>query len=157
MNTKSLIKFLSLYFFVFYFLVFIVFSFLKNHQKKNYSEENLENLLTGYARWRDKTDDPCKYAIAGDPINSGDDYVKVNFHCGKKTSTNSFSLRTMKKNKTYENILKEIARINGFDDQIILAPTSRWICYTGDKKIDDYSIEVHKKETIDCSLDNGQQ
>jgi len=157
MNRGSFIKFLLFYLTIFYALVFVAFGLLKNYQNKNYSEENLENLLSGYARWRDKTDDPCKYAIVGDPINSGEDYVKVNFYCGDRKSMNSFSLKTMKKNKTYKNILEEIARINGFESQVILDPSSQWICYTGNKRIDDYSIKVQKKSTIDCLSPNASR
>jgi len=115
------------YYFVIYVpLAFLIFFGLRAYSSKNFSQDKLDQLMTTPSRFRDKTDDFCRYAIKGDPKDIGNNYIKIDFNCKDGTSVISTLALKALPDLSFQAVLSEYARIIGFDVDILNQPT--WKC-----------------------------
>lgn len=137
-------RFILLYLIGWLLVAFGLFQFLRIRQYKLYSNFKLNEMEDSVSKWRDVTSDPCKYEIKGEPVTKGDDYIKLYFFCkDSKTSMNTlvYSIFADKKNS---EVVREYARIIGFDPEIILNKNSKWSCGVDMEKI------IKPKNVIEC-------
>lgn len=157
---KDTWRFVSIYLLGYLILCVVLFVGMKWYRQKNYSPEKLETMLSSVSSKRDKTDDPCKYAIYGEPATAQLQYVKVNIFCsGKSRSVNSMDMRAIKE-KTVIGAIKELARVNNFPieiskNKIVVGNRSdlkndSWICLQNRVKIENFDDQLVQKGTIDC-------
>lgn len=156
---KSTVRFVFAYLVGFTFISVALFLFLRFYKNRNFSEEKLETMISTVSNLRDKTDDPCRYAIYGEPATAKLQYIKVNLYCGSGSkSINTMDLRAIKDN-TVGGALKELARVNNF--QAIIKNRSvtlgerkdlrgEWLCMYNRKIVTDYSQSLSEKGVIDC-------
>lgn len=151
MNRK---KFLIRFGVIYLIISGTIFFGLKFYSHKKFNEQSLNQLITGKSKYRDITDNLCKFQILGEP-KVGKDYIKVNFWCNDASKARStFSLVAFK-DKTANGILQEYARIIGFDYNII--KDKKWFCTLNDQEIDSKVGEtiVPLASTIDCFETKG--
>lgn len=151
MNRK---KFFSIYIGLFLILYILIFFGLKFYSHKKFNDQSLNQLITGKSKYRDITDNLCKFQILGEP-KVEKNYVKINFWCNDASKARStFSLIAFK-DKTTNGILQEYARIIGFDYNII--KDKKWFCTLNDQEIDSKIGEtlVPLASTIDCFETKG--
>jgi hypothetical protein len=144
-----------------YIVVCLIFvAGMKWYKKRNYSQSKLETMISTVSKSRDLTDDPCKYAIFGEPTTAQQQYIKIYIFCTKSSkSLNSMDLRAIK-DKTVGGALAELGRINGFkvslkEGKIILGDNKdlkndSWVCLQNRKKVFNFGEELIQKGTIDC-------
>lgn len=146
----SLIKFIFVYLAVFYTLAGVMFWGLKLHFRQNFSEEKLEKMISAKSAWREMTIDLCNFQIYGDPVDAGKAYVKINFECADgRSSKNTLSLIAIK-DKTYEGIMAEFARIIGFDPETVMGKDSAWKCSIDNREVVDKKMLISEQSTINC-------
>jgi len=158
---KKIVKEILVYLLIFYSISFLVIFFLKNHYSKNFSPLQIEEMITNISRFRNKTDNPCLYSIAGDPVNSMNDYLKVNLYCNEKEkSLNTLSLKAVK-DKTIEGVIREIGRVNGFrvitqEGQLLSLGAlergkyKKWYCFIDGNPIKTIKLQIPKGKTLEC-------
>lgn len=147
-------KFLIIYFIFYIFISCLIYFGLKLHYKKNFNNQILQELMVGKSKYRDVTDNLCRYQILGEP-DVGKNYIKINFWCNDKSKARStFALKGFE-DKTLNGILKEYARIINFDFNLI--KEKNWYCTLNDKVIVGKMIEkqVEAASTIDCFESKG--
>ena len=75
--------------------------------RQNTNESEINSLIERNSRWKELTDDPCKWAIMGDPLATENSFVKLNLYCEDgKSSINTYDLRGIKTNNVAELISK---------------------------------------------------
>ena len=141
-------KFLIIFGIVYFFITAIIFFGLKYYSKKNFNQDNLNQLIVGKSQFRDTTDNLCYYQILGEP-KVGKDYIKINFWCSDNSKARStFALKGFP-DKSPNGVLKEYARIINFDYNLITK--NNWYCTLNDQVIDFNTIDsVLQASTIDC-------
>lgn len=141
------LKFISFYLIVFYTLTTFGAVALHNYKRSHYSKAILEDMITTTSALRDTTNNPCQYTIYGDPQAPGTQYVKINLLCpnGQKTIS-TLSLNALPNTKL-TTILKEYARILGFDLHLL----DTWKCFVENKPVISRDIIVTDKSQIVCS------
>lgn len=146
-------KFLTIYYFFYLVLSCFIFFGLKYYSKKNFNQENLNQLIVGQSKFRDITENLCHYQILGDP-DVGKDYIKINFWCSDNSKARStFALKGFP-DKSPNGVLKEYARIINFDYNLITK--NNWHCTLNDQVIDFNSLDsVPQASTIDCFENKG--
>ncbi len=142
-RSKLLIGFLIVYLVI----VTTIYFGLKKRLKNNFSEEKVNTLIMGQSKFRDKTDDLCKYQILGDPKKT--DYVKVEINCRDGKKANSTLSLSAIEDKTYAGFLNEYERIVGFNKKIL---DGNFSCYIDGKEINknDYFQEIKSAVTLKC-------
>lgn len=165
---RATFKSITLYLVGFYGLTLPLLITLKYHYYKNFSQQKVEEMLTTTSKFRDKTDDPCFYSIFGDPVNSGNNYLKINLYCGNgKKSTNTLSIKAIK-DKTIRGAIRELGRVNGFDvliknNEIISlgklqsSEYKKWYCFIDGEIIKDIGLQVPKGKTLECFWESNDQ
>ena len=151
MNRK---KFLIIYFVLFIILSSSIYFGLKICSKNKFNQQALNQLMVGKSKFRDTTTDLCKYQSLGEP-KVGKDYIKINFWCNNGLKARStFALKAFD-DQTYDGILKEYARIIGFDINII--KEKDWYCTLNDEEINSKiaQTQVELASTIDCFETKG--
>ena len=147
-------KFLIIFGICYLILSSLIFFGLKHYSKKNSSKEKIESMILGDSKFKDKTTDLCQYQILGEP-KVGKDYIKINFWCSNWSKARStFALKGFS-DQSVAGILKEYARIIGFDYHII--QEKKWICKLNDQEITSKNIgnQVGQASTIDCFETKG--
>ena len=140
---------------IFYMIIAgMIYFGLKTYAKNNFSEESLKKLITGTSKFRDVTDDLCRYQILGDP-KVGKDYIKINFWCNNRSKARSTFALIAFEDKSSTGILKEYARIIGFDFNLI--KNKNWYCTINDQELNEdlQKKEVSPASTIDCFQSKG--
>jgi hypothetical protein len=147
-------KFLLVYLSIFTLIGFLFFFGLRTHKNKNFSPEKLSYLTDTVSKFRDKTDDLCKYKILGDP-QVGDQYVKINFWCTDSRSSRSTLALIAIPNPTIDGIFSEYSRIINFDKDLI--SQQKWVCFYNDKEISNKDIfeKILPTSTINCYQDKN--
>ena len=156
-NTRKFVFFYLLGYFVFCLLLFVEMRWYKN---RNFSPKKLETMLSTVSSLRDKTDDPCKYAIYGEPATAQLQYVKVNIFCSANSkSINTMDLRAIK-GKTVAGAIQELGRVNGFpvkitSNNIVIGnrydlKNSEWTCMQNRVKVSNLNETIAQKGSIDC-------
>lgn len=151
---KSRKKFLIVFFIIYLIISGTIFFGLKSYSKKNFNPQVLNELMIGRSKYRDVTDNLCHYQILGEP-DVGKNYIKINFWCVNGSKARStFSLAGFE-DKTTNGIIKEYARIIGFNVNII--KEKKWYCTLNGQEIDSKSInnQVLPASTIDCFEKKG--
>ena len=151
MNRK---KFITIYFIFFIILSSSIYFGLKYFSKKNFNDQNLNQLMVGKSKFRDTTTDLCKYQALGEP-KVDKEYVKINFWCNNGSKARStFALKAFS-DQTTTGVLNEYARIIGFD--INLIKEKGWYCTLNDLEIDSKVAlkQVELASTIDCFETKG--
>lgn len=145
MNRKN---FLIIYFIFFIILSFSIYFGLKIYSQKKFNQQVLNQLIVGKSKFRDTTTDLCRYQALGEP-KVEKDYIKINFWCNNGSQARStFALKAFS-DQTTTGVLKEYARIIGFDFNIL--KDKDWFCTLNDHEIDQTSLEhVGLASTIDC-------
>lgn len=134
-------KILIIFGFFYFIFVLLMYFGLRNNLKNKFSDSSLHQMISGKSSFREQTTDLCRYQILGDPKEAGN-YVKIDFFCeGGKKSQNTISLSAIE-DKTVGGIIKEYARIVGFDETLI--DKQNFICYLDGKKL----TNEMKKEII---------
>jgi len=146
-RSKLLVVFLIVYLVV----AAIIYFGLKYRLKNNFSEKKVNTLIVGQSKFRDKTDDLCKYQILGDPKKT--DYVKVEIHCKDDKKANSTLSLSAIEDKTYAGFLTEYERIIGFNKKIL---GGNFSCFMDGKEIEekDYFQEIKSAVTLKCIQKN---
>jgi len=151
-----IIKYLLWYFVV----CLVLIAGMKLYKNRSYSADKLEMMISTLSKSRDLTDDPCKYAIFGEPTTAQQQYIKIYIFCTTSSkSLNSMDLRAIKDN-TVGGALKELGRINGFkvtlnEEKIILGDKKElkndsWVCLQNRKKVLNFEDALIQRGTIDC-------
>lgn len=151
MNRKN---FLSIYFILFIILSLSIYFGLKYYSKKNFNNQNLNQLMVGKSKFKDTTTDLCRYKALGEP-KVDREYIKINFWCNNGSNARStFALKAFD-DQTTSGVLNEYARIIGFDIDII--KKNGWYCTLNDQEIDsNISLkQVQLASTIDCFETKG--
>lgn len=124
------------------------------YSKTKFNENSLNQLIVGKSKYRNTTDQLCKFQILGEP-KVDKNYIKINFWCNDRSKARStFSLAAFE-DKTPKGIIREYARIIGFDFNII--EDKKWSCNLNDQQID-FNIDnslVPLASTIDCFETKG--
>lgn len=120
-------------------LGFIYFFARFNIQRFN--PELAKEMIDQVSQMRDKTDSPCKYAIAGEPTNSLGNYVKINFICPDGTSSiNTIDTRSLTGEK-WIDVIKLMSKVGNFDLKfeenrlIAVGKYRKWSCALDDGKL----------------------
>ena len=138
-------------------LVILIFFGLRWYKQRYYSPEKLEEMIVAVSALRDKTDDPCKYSLLGDPVSAKLEYIKVNLYCDKESKTiNSMDLRAIK-DRTVGGAIRELARVNGFEVNIDKEKFSmgtkdetKWKCLQDNVPVTDFETQLIQRATIEC-------
>ena len=151
MNRKLFLKkFIAIYIIIAGFIFFG----LKFYSHKKFNENALNQLIVGKSKFRNTTDELCKFQILGEP-KVDKDYIKINFWCDNGSKARSTFALVAFEDKTPIGIIKEYARIIGFDFNII--EDKKWFCTLNDQPIDfktDTSL-VPLASTVDCFQTKG--
>ena len=141
-------KFLIIYFIFIIILSSSIYFGLKIYSQKKFNEQALNQLIVGKSKFRDTTTDLCRYQALGEP-KVDKKYIKINFWCSNGSKARStFALKAFT-DQTIIGVLKEYARIIGFDFNII--KEKDWFCTLNDREIDQTALEqVELASTIDC-------
>ena len=103
-------------------------------------------MMLATSESRSVTENLCSRGIFGDPLNVGENYVKISFDCGDKQVISSMSVINIK-NMTIENVLEEYFRIVNYRlDKWNLV---EWNCMVGKKKLEAGDV-IGKTNTIIC-------
>lgn len=140
-------------------IVFVVS--LRFHSRLNYSNEKLEKAISTESNFRDKTNDPCKYSILGDPIADGVVYAKLELFCPDgRRSSNTLDLRAVK-GDTVIDLINELARVSGFevkiDNKSVALGSLKdgdgddvWKCYSDMNKITSLNMKLRTFGSYKC-------
>ena len=127
MNNRK--KILFVFGVIYCVIALLIYFGLKIHLKNKFSEEKIEETISGESVHKDKTTDLCKYQILGDPKEVGN-YVKVEILCdGGKTANSTLSLTAIR-DKTVNGFIEEYSRIIGFDKKLF--EEENFTCYLDD-------------------------
>lgn len=151
MNRKL---FLTKFAIVYIVIAGFIFFGLKIYSHKKFNEEALNQLIIGKSKYRNTTDQLCKFQILGEP-KVDKNYIKINFWCNDGSKARStFSLIAFE-DKTPLGIIKEYARIIGFDFNVI--KDKKWFCSLNDQPIsfETNTSSVPLASTIDCYETKG--
>lgn len=111
--------------------------------KKRFSESWLDQVVSTKGRAKQLTEDPCAYAIAGEP-NAAGKYIKLIVTCkDNRQSWNTFDVRAIQAD-TLEQLLIEFHRING-----ISAETKRYKCDSDSAPIE-LTSKLQIPSTVNC-------
>lgn len=160
---RAFIYELALIVIVFLLIDTLLFVGLKSYFRVRFSEERMQALIDGPSNWKEKTDDPCKWAVYGDP-DAKDTYIKLIINCpDKPTSTNTLDLRAIKGN-TYVDLLTGYSKLQGIEglsidrDGVLTgwgiltnSADSRWVCFSELNEITDLRDNVHARSEVYCS------
>lgn len=125
-----------------------IYFVLKQYRSEKFTAEKLEAMISTPSNKRDTTDDLCKYAILGNPKLSGDNYVKINFICSQeKRVVSTMSLSVLPDTKL-ETILKEYARIIGFNYQTLI--DDNWHCLLEEEPVKSFSEVARPTNSLEC-------
>ncbi len=128
-------------------LVFLLIFFGLKRHGKFFSADKMEEMMVRVSESRDLTDDPCKYAIKGDPKTL--DYIKIDFWCrGGDSSRSTLDRKGMPKT-SLNGVFDEYYRILGLDVEKIRGSDS-WQCLVNGKAVADWEMEVGPQSTISC-------
>ena len=149
----SLGKFLKYVLTIFGCLYCFTFFSLRWWYKKNYSDEKYMSMVSDVSSLRDVTNDMCKYAIFGDPINTGENFIKIEFLCKNgQSKINSLSTIAIDGDVSLEKAMTELGRILNVSTRTI--NENKWSCFKGqrdDNKVDVlWNDKLIKMETITC-------
>lgn len=126
-----------------------LFFSLRWWRERRFSPERVESMIMTTSRWRDRTDDWCKYKILGDPRDVGQRYVKINFWCdGENYNARSTLALDAINGRKFGDILAEYARIVGIDPDLI--EKQGWRCLVNDREINNFETEIPDAGVIDC-------
>jgi len=118
---------------IFYVCIFIIFIILNNHKKK-FDKTSFDEMVYTVSNMRDMTNDLCSYILYGDPNNTGNNHVKIEFIClNSKVTLNNISLAPVKSN-SLKDILIEFSRIVNYD--FSLWDKQEWSCLVNNNPVD---------------------
>lgn len=155
---------------VFLAIDLLLFFGLKTHYKRSYSPEKAEAMIEGISRWKEITDDPCKWSILGDPLATENSFIKLNLYCAEgKNVANTMDL-TAVSGKTYEDLLKEYVRLQGIDKLTIndqgrlntlgkleSGKELKWACFINGDPDQDLRKSFKARDEINCFYANDQK
>jgi hypothetical protein len=144
---------------IFYYLTFLIifslsiFFFVKYRKNTLFTPTALDYLINTPSQWTTKYSSPCDSSMIGDP-GSGNNWVKINFHCPQGVKNSTLTLFTLKE-KSWQNIISEFAKVIGFSpSEVINNPN--WECYFDRKLIINNQSKITWKSiapqrgSIDC-------
>lgn len=140
-------KSVLIYLICFYSVSGLLLLGIKLIQKRNYSSENLEKIIMSQSKYRNTVDNLCDFHLFGDPINVGENYVKIEFNCknGKKIISTMSTVSSI--DMRLESILSEYFRIMNFD--IKKWEEQKWECFLGERIVNKLEI-IGITNTISC-------
>jgi hypothetical protein len=126
-----------------YLIISLVIFTLTSISKRRFSEGWLDRMVSAKGRAKQLTEDPCAFAIAGEP-NAAGRYIKLIVTCaGGRQSWNTFDVRAIQAD-TLEQLLLEFHRING-----ISAETKRYKCDSDSAPIE-LTSKLQIPSTVNC-------
>lgn len=143
------VRHLGLWIVLFYGLLVIVFIMLKKVQVASFNQENLDYLISGISRYRDKTDDLCKYTLYGDPKNVGNNWIKFRFSCGEDRNVISTMALVNIKDYSFDQVLGEYLRVINFDKSEWIR--QNWKCFYDNMEVN-YETLLKETATIYCKM-----
>jgi hypothetical protein len=114
--------------------------------KNKFSPEKLNEMIYSISKFRDTTNDPCKYAVRGDPKTL--DYVKIDYWCKDGRSSRSTLALAAIKQQTVEGVIDEYSRIQGLKEDI--KTNSSWYCLLDNVLVNDWVTAVRRGNVISC-------
>jgi len=146
---KSRREFLKIWGVICLAIMLMIYFGLKKYSQKNFSKEKVAEIIAGKSKFRDTTTNLCTYQILGEP-KVGKNYIKVNFWCNDNSKARSTLALVAFEDKSLKGILKEYARIIGFDEKIL--KEKNWYCTVNDKEINqkNENDQIEQAATIDC-------
>ena len=140
----------------------LIYSLLGRHYRKNFTQEKLEMMIEGKSKWKEITDDPCKWAITGDPWASENSFIKLNLHCPEGEAINTLDLRGVS-GLIFADLLAEYVRIQGIDrleinDRGKLTRLGRlednndlhWTCFVNFLENVSLNEKFKPRDSVDC-------
>jgi hypothetical protein len=147
MPIKKRQKFLYGFWLIYLMLAVCLYWGLKVRLKNKFSEAKMETMLMSVSESRDKTSDPCRYQILGDPKDS-ENYIKVEIDCKNgQVARSTMSLLAIE-DKTMVGVLKEYGRVIGFNGNF--GDESKMDCNLDGIPLNKESGSVPSKVTIKC-------
>lgn len=136
---------------------------LKKYYSGHFSRQKIEELVTKNSKFKEVTDDPCKWSILGDPWGAANTYLKLGLSCSKDHEvSNTLDLSGIK-GKTFADLLREYARMQGINSIDIneggqlkrigsLSSTgiNSWICFVNYAEASDLNRAFKGKDELDC-------
>lgn len=161
-ETKGFWKELASIFILFLLLDLLIFLSLRWHYNRRFSPEKMQEIITANSKFKEVTDDPCKWAVMGDPLATDNSYIKISVNCpGNIESSNTLDLRGVK-GETFVDLLDNYSRIQGIDNLIIdegvitgwgkLVNTdnSQWTCFVNRKEVAEIDVRYKPRDWIQC-------
>jgi hypothetical protein len=146
-------KSLIIYGVIYIFIALTIYFGLRYHYRRSFSNEKLQTMISGKPIGQEMTTDLCLYQILGDPKETGN-YVKISFACNNEKKVNStLSLKAIE-DKTIRGIMKEYARIIGFDISVIKA--ENFDCYVDGKLLTEEMQNQLIRPTADLNCIKNQ-
>lgn len=137
---RKRITFLVVFIFVFYLLAFLFLAFIS----KGTFNRGWYSLRQGLFLSQKTKNGICDQELYGEPLDSTNNFIKINFYCDKdKSSKNTISLNVIK-TKNMSGVIEEISRINNFEMD------DNFDCYLERMVIEDWNQSIVSGKTIDC-------
>jgi len=141
----------------------LIYILLGRHYRKNFTQEKLEMMIEGKSKWKVITNEPCKWAILGDPLATENSFIKLILNCPDgKNSTNTLDLRAIS-GSTFADLFDEYVRIQGID-RVEIDEKGRliglgnlqnsddlfWTCFVNRKVTDNLRTAFKPRDQIEC-------
>lgn len=140
------VKFIFRYWLIWIFILAAIAFGLNIHRVNSFDNNKLEKFIGSPSRFRQTSQDVCLRQVSGDPVEPNNDSVKIHFFCrGGVKAENTLSLSVLP-NKTIHFALKEVARINAFEESLL----DGWKCNLEKEEISDKSQEFSSGDLIEC-------
>lgn len=140
METKNKLTFLIIYLIVFYLTVALVYFLMnkKNVYRKDFVvDDNFFYINSGL------NNSPCDKTLFGEPLDSKNDFIKINFFCDyKRNSKNTLSLLVLKERRVLD-VINEISRINNFK-------LENYKCFYEGRLVNNFNQRIESNKRIDC-------
>jgi len=157
---------LAMIMFAFLLIDIMLFAGLRSYFRAKFSDVKMQAIIDESSDWKEKTDDPCKWAVYGDP-DAKDTYIKLFVSCpDSPSSTNTLDLRAIR-GDSYDDLLSGYSKLHGIEGLIINGDgaltgwgklinnsESRWACYVGVEEITDLRAKVSPKSEVHCLYAN---
>jgi len=141
----------------------LIYTLLRRHYRINFTPERMEMMIEGKSKWKEITDDPCKWAILGDPLATENSFIKLILNCPEgKNSTNTLDLRAVS-GGAFADLFDEYVRIQGID-MVEIDEKGRlmrlgnlgnkddlfWTCFVNRKVADNLRMAFKPRDQVEC-------
>ncbi len=118
--------------------------FLKWYKQNSFATQKLDEMMMAQSRFKDITDDPCRYSVVGEPQTPGG-YLKLTFRCPGKEARFTLDYQAVN-DKTIGGTIRELFRFNGVKLEL-----ARLKCKQGGASVN-MTDKIQAQDNIECSL-----